>query len=94
MSNYTDAHFAATLLECGPHTATCEECAVTNNTCPNTTIYRSRVYSYFFTLFPSMVEGLKHYNVDAPGALYEADNQEREWKRFWQEYQLWVTGGE
>jgi len=83
MSNYTDAHFAATLLECGPHTATCEECAVTNNTCPNTTIYRSRVYSYFFTLFPSMVESA----LDEVG---EANNQEHEWKRFWREYRAWV----
>ena len=84
MSAYTEAHFAATLLHCGPHVMHCKECGWSDSICPNVTIYRSRVYSYFFTLFPSMVESA----LDEVG---EANNQEHEWKRFWREYRAWVT---
>ena len=82
MSAYTEAQFGATLLNCGPHIASCEECAVTNNTCPNVTVYRTRVYNYFFTLFPSMV--LQEDTRE------EAYSQEHEWIRFWCDYTKWV----
>lgn len=43
MTAYTEAHFAATLLNCGPH-------RLSANKTPNP--YRDRVYMFFFDLFP------------------------------------------
>jgi len=49
VSPFTEAHFAATLLECGPH--------VTGELhTPAYDDYLNAVYSYFFTLFPIKAE--------------------------------------
>ncbi len=91
MSPYTEAHFAAALLHCGPHVMDCEECAQGLQGCPNTTVYRHRVYSYFFELFPEMVRQ-SHIRASAPDVqgVIVADAPRHEWIRFWDEYQAWV----
>ncbi|KKL99969.1 hypothetical protein LCGC14_1809140 [marine sediment metagenome] len=91
MSPYTEAHFAAALLHCGPHVMDCKECAKGSQGCPNTTVYRHRVYSYFFELFPEMVRQ-SHIRASVPDVqgVSVADTPRHEWMRFWDEYQAWV----
>ena len=47
VSRFTDAYFAATLLECGPHVLACDNCIATSQSCPNATAYQTRVRKYF-----------------------------------------------
>lgn len=44
---YTEAHFAACLLECGPH------CKLNEHGSGGQTAYCDRVYQHFIALFPS-----------------------------------------
>lgn len=82
--SYSDVHFAATLLECGPH--------VTEDHCegwfglPGDSIhdYRDRVYNHFFKLFPSFNDVPLGVRTDAA----------HEWSIFWREYREWVEGGD
>lgn len=74
---YTSAHFAATLLTCGPHKY--HECISGAEGCPINRRYHDAVYSYFFELFPSMVPGSS-----------EATSGRHEWLTFWREYLAWV----
>ncbi len=78
VSAYTEAHFAAALLECGPHKPTCEECRATTTAstqhCPNSMAYHDAVYKYFLRLFPE----------------FRPDGHTANWQLFWQEYQAWV----
>ncbi|KKM69356.1 hypothetical protein LCGC14_1451530 [marine sediment metagenome] len=57
MSNYTEAHFAATLLSCGPHVNRWQMYT------PPANDYLNRVYAYFFVLFPSKLEYFDTKNV-------------------------------
>ncbi len=58
MTPFTEAHFAATLLHCGPHI-----CGIKNIHTPPADEYLNRVYSYFFVLFPTKVEFFDTKNV-------------------------------
>ncbi len=58
MSPFTEAHFAATLLECGPHVSTLQMFHT-----PDSDAYLNRCYSYFFKLFPRKVEYFDTKNV-------------------------------
>ena len=78
MSPYTDAHFAAALLSCGPH-SWMDGCRDMSDMC-NSPIhsradiqYRDRVYKYFIKvshITPSRIPN--------------------EWATFWREYIKWV----
>ena len=50
MSPFTEAHFAAALLHCGPHVSDWQ-----NHHTPADD-YLNRVYAYFFELFPRKVD--------------------------------------
>lgn len=49
-SRLTEAHFAACLLECGPHIVACPECVNSRNVCPNVTMYHNTVNNYYWTV--------------------------------------------
>ncbi len=55
MSPFTEAHFAATLLECGPHIISWPERTGDGDA------YFNRCYSYFFKLFPRKVDMPSEY---------------------------------
>lgn len=75
-SRFTEAHFAAALLSCGPHVVACPECRHSNNVCPNVTMYRNTVNNYFWrSLDPD------HPSKDSIKAA----------KLFWAKYLNWVT---
>ena len=78
MSKYTEAHFAATLLECGPHVTACLNCIDNDRTCPLIAGYRIRVQTYFSESVP-----------DAPTPRPYGEYAV-EWNVFWSEYQTWV----
>ena len=81
MSAFTEAHFAAALLHCGPHC---------RNTCPTIPdcnsishkarhAYRERVFAYFLdTLAPPPTTRLEHIGSDP------------KWREFWEGYLHWV----
>ena len=82
MSPYTEAHFAAALLHCGPHVSGCKvEGCVGGYNCQSTAKYKRQVYRYFFKLFPEMVE---HSHSDT------AHGPSHEWTAFWYKYIRWV----
>jgi hypothetical protein len=57
MSKYTDAHFAATLLECGPHmTGTLIEGPYMHPY----SAYRERIFNHWCKLFPEYRNGDGH----------------------------------
>jgi len=74
MSKYTEAQFAATLIECGPHMPACDarHCSNPHN-CPNNQEYHDRVRRYYVEagLFATLVPGYG-------------------WTVFWREYRAWV----
>lgn len=80
MSRYTEAHFAATLLNCGPHEHSAGALDDFTKFAPiSFWKYRDRVYDYFFQLFPTLM--ITDYN----------STPAHEWTTFWREYLEWVT---
>lgn len=84
--NYTDAHFAAALLACGPHIPERTDGAGRKligrdyRQLVKSDVYRERVYKHFFELFPT--HDLVPSAVRRSGA--------HEWFVFWREYKEWV----
>lgn len=82
MSRYHEAHFGAALLHCGPHAW--HDCVTSthgkSDDCPINGRYKAKVYSYFFTMFPTMV----------PQERGKFSYPEHEWTAFWREYLKWV----
>ena len=71
---YSDVHFAAVLLVCGPHVDLSGADLGWRRS-----QYRDRVYSHFFKLFPEMAPCGP--NIEMP---------KHEWTEFWHEYIQWV----
>ena len=82
VSVFTEAHFAACLLECGPHEWS--ECPVSNCNSPahaDANIkYRERVYKHFLNSHPEIVN-----HAHAQDHLITL-----QWGAFWREYIKWV----
>lgn len=83
MSVFTEAHFAAALLSCGPHNWSVIDSKACDPATCNSPVhhvanvkYRTRVYGFYVKLFPLL----------DPGKGHSAD-----WSLFWREYLDWVN---
>ena len=83
MSRYTEAEFAACLLQCGPHTRMTrvhtgnhqlESFTAASN------VYRDRVYRYFLKYYPGITA--HHFST--------SEHVASSWRQFWQSYLKWV----
>ena len=81
MNSYTEAQFAVTLLECGPHVIDCGSCIDNpdgTSSCPNVREYQIRVKRYFADMC---------YDLPIRKPYSSPLNEQA---IFWREYRAWV----